>query len=226
MSGKDAQDPAAIKAAASSAVESPSEPPKSDDTVDASGEQNSAARASAWIEPADRVEFDLDFEMTNQDGTTVSLKNWLGSPAAVSFIYTRCPDPKMCPLITARMAGLQQDLATAGLSDQVKLALISYDPVFDTPGRLKQYGEDRGMKFSANAMALQPNPDRFRELLHEFQIGVNYQADGSIGHFIELLLIDHQGRFVRDYQGQVWDNATVMADIQKLVEEQAATLAQ
>ena len=66
---------------------------------------------------------------------------------------------------------------------------------------------------------LRPEPDEFRSLLHEFQIGVQYHPDGSIGHFIELLLIDHQGRFVRDYQGDIWDNAAVLADLARLVDE-------
>jgi len=117
------------------------------------------------------------------------------------------------------MANLQRDLEEAGLSEKVKLALITYDPVYDTPGRLKAYGADRGLRFT-NAVMLRPGVEQFRQLLHEFQIGVDYRADGSIGHFIELLLIDHAGRFVRDYQGQVWDNVAVLDDLKKLVAQQ------
>lgn len=178
-----------------------------------------AARASQWIEPGDREAFDLDYDMTDQDGRAMNLGDLAGVPIAMSFIFTRCPTPQMCPLITVTMANLQRDLEEAGLSEKVRLALITYDPVYDTPARLKAYGADRGLRFT-NAVMLRPGVEQFRQLLHEFQIGVDYRTDGSIGHFIELLLIDHRGRYVRDYQGQVWDNAVVLNDLKRLVAEQ------
>jgi protein SCO1/2 len=117
------------------------------------------------------------------------------------------------------MANLQRDLEEVELSDKVRLVLITYDPVYDTPARLKAYGADRGLEFT-NAVMLRPGFYQFRQLLNEFQVGVDYRADGSIGHFIELLLIDHKGRFVRDYQGQVWDNPAVLDDLKRLLAEQ------
>ena len=186
------------------------------------GESNQSARASEWVKPADRQAFDLDYKMTDQDGNSLSLEDLKGKPIAMSFIFTRCPNPQMCPLIVTAMARLQNDLEQAGLADQVWLTLLSYDPVFDTPARLKRYGADRGLRFT-NAKMLRPDPNQFRELLHEFQIGVDYNADGSIGHFIELLVIDHKGRFVRDYQGDIWSNQRVLDDLKKLVAESGLT---
>ncbi len=195
----------------------PTPPPASDP----SPATPTPARASQWIEPDQRQPFDLDFAVTDQDGQSMSLSDLAGTPVAMSFIFTRCPQPKMCPLITTTMANLQQTLQDQGLAQQVKLVLLTYDPVYDTPQRLKQYGLDRGLDLaSGNALMLRPSVDTFRQLLLEFQIGVDYDPDGSIGHFIELLLIDHQGRFVRDYQGQVWDNTAVRADLQRLIAEQ------
>ena len=181
------------------------------------------ARAGQWLEPADRAAFDLDFNVTNQDGTSLNMSSLIGMPTVVSFIYTRCPDPKMCPLIVVTTANLQRDLKAAGLSGKVRLLLVSYDPMYDTPERLKAFGQDRGLVFGPHAMMLRPEVERFRELLHEFQLGVDYKPDGSIGHFIEMLVIDAQGRFVRDYQAQVWDNAAVLEDLKRLVAEQAVT---
>ena len=178
----------------------------------------STARASDWVEPEDRQAFDLDYVMTDQDGRQLKLSDWVATPVALTFIFTRCPNPKMCPLMTAAMAGLEQRIESAGLTGQVKLALMSFDPVFDTPERLKRYGTDRGLRFKSSVM-LRPEADSFRELLHEFQIGVTYNPDGSIGHFIELILIDAQGRFVRDYQGDIWDNDAVFDDLARLLAE-------
>ncbi len=180
------------------------------------------ARAGQWVEADDREAFDLEYDATNQGGVAISLTELAGRPTVMSFIFTRCPMPKMCPLITVRMAQLQQGLKEAGLDERVNLVLMTYDPVFDTPEPLERYGTDRGLVFNDRVMMLRPGVERFRELLHEFQVGVNYQSDGSISHFIELLLIDHEGRFVRDYQGQVWENTPVLDDLKRLVAQQQA----
>jgi len=179
------------------------------------------ARKSEWIASTNREPFDLDFKMINQDNQPLVLSDLVGRPLVLSFIFTRCPNPNLCPMITFSMASLQRDLKAAGLAQHVNLALLTYDPVYDTPEKLKRYAQDRGLGF-ANAMMLQPAVDRFPELLREFQIGVDYRSDGSIGHFIELLIIDHKGQFVRDYQGNLWDNASVLADLKRLVAEQHA----
>ena len=177
------------------------------------------ARVSEWLQPDQRLAFDLDYRMTDQDGVDLTLTDLADTPLAISFIFTRCPNPEMCPLITTTMAHLQDKLNQVGLDDKIKLLLITYDPTYDTPQRLKAYGMDRGLSFT-NAKMLRPNPDEFYNLLHEFQMGVNYNSDGSIGHFIELILVDRQGRFVRDYQGHLWDNTAVVDDLSRLVAEQ------
>ena len=168
--------------------------------------------------PEEREPFDLDFPVTDQEGRAMSLNDLAGTPVALTFIFTRCPSPKMCPLMTVAMAGLEKRVEAEGLTGQVRLVLLTYDPVFDTPERLKRYGKDRGLVFTS-AVMLRPEVESFRELLHEFQVGVTYNPDGSIGHFIELILIDAQGRFVRDYQGDIWDNDAVFADLKRLVAE-------
>ncbi len=208
-----ATQPSTQSTSVSAPAPAPGDPPNRDES-----EQH--ARAGQWLDPASREAFDLDFKMTDQDSRSMTLEALKGKPIAMSFIFTRCPNPEMCPLIVTTLAKLQRDLEEQGLGDQVWLALLSYDPVFDTPQRLKRYGQDRGLRFT-NAKMLRPDPDQFRELLHEFQIGVHYNPDGSIGHFIELLLIDRHGRFVRDYQGDIWDNAAVLEDLKTLAQEKA-----
>ncbi len=186
-----------------------------DDTDRAASGASGGWRAGPWLEPADRDVFYLDFAVTDQDGRELNLQDLVGKPIALTFIFTRCPSPDMCPLMTATMAGLQERVEQAGLSDRVRLVMMTYDPTYDTPARLKAYGAGRGLQFT-NALMLRPDPDRFRELIDELRIGVSYNADGSIGHFIELLLIDSDGRYVRDYQGAIWGNEAVLADLKRL----------
>jgi len=188
--------------------------------VPADGEVNASTfRASDWLDPAQRDEqYDLDWNMTDHEGRAVNLQSLVGRPVAVSFIYTRCPNPKMCPLTATRMADLERRLAEAGLSDKVQLWLISFDPTYDTPGRLKAFAQGRGVKFSSVRL-FRPQEKELEQLKFEFGVNAVRQADGSIAHYTDLFLIDRQGRFVRYYAGGGWDNTKVVIDLTRLAGE-------
>ena len=171
-----------------------------------------------WVVPDERHELYLDFTLTDQDGQRLKLSDFTGKPMAISFIFTRCPLPKMCPLITATMANLQRLTQKAKIDNDVQLLLISYDPGFDTPTRLKKYGTDHGILWT-NAKMLQPDETDTTELLHELDIGVIPQVNGTIGHFIELVLVDHKGRAARNSRDTIWNNHVVLSQLKNLISE-------
>jgi cytochrome oxidase Cu insertion factor (SCO1/SenC/PrrC family) len=188
------------------------------DKSDANAPEKPQATVGDWLEGDDRIELDLDFNLTNQDGDTVNLADLNGKPIAVTFFFTSCPNPNMCPLIVLTMAHLQRDLEKAGLTDDVHTLLISYDPTRDTPERMKKYGADRGFRFD-NGMMLRPGMDEYIDLLHALSISIQPLSDGTINHVRELLIIDADGRYVRDYHGEIWDNQMVLDDLRRLVAE-------
>ena len=51
-----------------------------------------------------------EFTLTNQDGKRLALKELRGKVLAITFIFASCADT--CPLLTAKMAGMQNALAT------------------------------------------------------------------------------------------------------------------
>lgn len=73
-----------------------------------------------------------DFALTNQNGQAVTLDTLRGKPWIADFIFTRCGGP--CPIMTAKMAGLQEKLPK-----EIKLVSFSVDPEFDRPEVLKAY---------------------------------------------------------------------------------------
>ena len=52
-----------------------------------------------------------DVPMINQEGKTVRFSQFKGKLVLLTFIYTRCPFPDYCPLITRHFASIQQELA-------------------------------------------------------------------------------------------------------------------
>jgi len=49
-----------------------------------------------------------DFTLTDQDGRAATLSAFSGKLVAVDFIYTRCPLPNVCPMLSANFARLQK----------------------------------------------------------------------------------------------------------------------
>src|SRR5262245_63814707 len=70
------------------------------------------------------------FSLTAQDGRRLSLNELHGKVVVVTFIYTSCADA--CPLLTAKMAALQDDLGNE-FGPKIFFLSITVDPERDTP---------------------------------------------------------------------------------------------
>ena len=82
-----------------------------------------------------------DFRLRNQDGRTIALNQFRGQDLLITFIYTRCPLPNFCPLVTHNFAVINRELsADPAVYRKTHLLCISFDPEHDTPARLRAYG--------------------------------------------------------------------------------------
>ena len=83
-----------------------------------------------------------DFSLIQRDGRQVTLADLRGKVWIANFIYTHCTDT--CPLQSAQMARLQEELKT---EPDFRLVSITVDPEQDTPETLSEYatrfGADR-----------------------------------------------------------------------------------
>jgi protein SCO1/2 len=75
-----------------------------------------------------------DFSLTDGDGHPFRLRSLRGRPAIIFFGYTHCPDT--CPTVLARLA---RAVHSAGLANDIRVALITVDPQRDSPAVLKKY---------------------------------------------------------------------------------------
>src|SRR3989304_1571056 len=79
-----------------------------------------------------------DFTLINQDGAGVSLRQFRGRLVILTFIYTHCPD--ICPLTTAKLVRVQNELKKRGwFGKKVVLLSMTFDPKRDTPAVMKAY---------------------------------------------------------------------------------------
>ena len=82
-----------------------------------------------------------DFVLTDQFGDQFSLADARGRVAALSFLFTNCPD--VCPVVTTQLKRLYDDLGED--ADSVAFVTVSVDPERDDPQAAMRYLERWGV---------------------------------------------------------------------------------
>jgi protein SCO1/2 len=160
-----------------------------------------------------------DFELRNQDGREIHLDQFRGKSLLITFIYTRCPFPNFCPLVTHNFAEIDKQLAAKpGLYAKTHLLSVSIDPDNDTPARLRAYGTAYIGSSSKSAFAhwdfAAPSKSALDEMARYFDVGVTRDGQDSITHTLSTTLIGPNGKVVGYYPGNEWTPAQVEADVE------------
>ena len=82
-----------------------------------------------------------NFTLRNQDNREIHIRDYRGKALLLTFIYTRCPVPDYCTLMSNNFAQIDRALGQdPELYEKTHLLSISIDPGYDTPEVLKSYG--------------------------------------------------------------------------------------
>lgn len=167
--------------------------------------------------PGDRVP---DFKLRNQDGREIHLGQFRGTALLLTFIYTRCPLPNFCPLVTHNFAVINNQLAAnPALYAKTHLLCVSFDPDHDTPARLRAYGaeyigSDAQSAFAHWDFAVPAKPELI-EMAKYFDVGITHGADDTINHTLSTTLIGPHGKVEQFYPGNEWTPDQVLADVKR-----------
>jgi protein SCO1/2 len=134
---------------------------------------------------------------------------------AVTFIYTSCPD--VCPMLTDKMARVQDELG-ADFGSKIAFLSITVDPEHDTPEVLKEYAEVLDADLAGWSF-LTGTPAAVREVAHRYGVAVAPAADGQVDHTLLTTLVDRQGTMRVQYLGYRFDEEEFRHDLLDLVNE-------
>ena len=154
-----------------------------------------------------------DVPMVNQDGKTISFSQFKGMAVLLTFIYTSCPFPDFCPLLSSRFAAIQSELANNGNEYKyTHLISISLDPADDKPAVLREYGlkylNHDPAGFQHWDFASTTSAD-LQKLVAEF--GLDYSEDhGQISHSLNTILLAPDGTVAEMWPGNEWQTAEVV----------------
>jgi protein SCO1/2 len=165
-----------------------------------------------------------DFKLRNEDGRVIHLSQFRGKNLLITFIYTRCPLPNFCPLVTHNFAVIHQQLSSdPATRGRTHLLSVSFDPEHDTPDRLKAYGEeyvgsDAKTAFEHWDFAV-PEKPVLTEMAKFFDVGMTDATDGTITHTLSTTLIGRDGKVLKFYPGNEWTPQQVVADVKQSLGE-------
>jgi protein SCO1/2 len=149
------------------------------------------------------------FTLVDQDGKTVTDKDYSGKYLLVYFGYTSCPD--MCPTgLTSIGHALDQLGADA---DKVQAIFVTIDPVRDTPEKLKQYDAS----FHPKIVGLTGTAAQIAAAAKAYQAYYEKEDPGSddpdyvMDHSTLIYLMDPQGKLISTFDEEVDPAAVVKA---------------
>jgi len=154
-----------------------------------------------------------ELSLTTQDGQRLSLTELRGKVVAVTFIYASCTDT--CPLLTAKMAGLQAALG-ADFGPKVFFLSITVDPERDTPAVLQRYARAHGANLAGWAF-LTGTPVEIRQVARRYGIYYKKTPRGDVDHTFLTSLVDQSGTLRVQYLGVRFDPDELLRDLQTLV---------
>jgi len=167
---------------------------------------DAAAASVARLHEGDRLP---EMSLVDQDGLGMTGDDLAGHLTVVTFIFTRCPVPDYCPLMSRRFVQVQSALtADPSLPPDVRLLSITIDPAFDTAPVLKAY-----------AQALGADPARWRfaggDLAEVTRVArafsVYVERNGALlDHTLATALVDRSGRVATIWRGNGWKVAEVL----------------
>ncbi len=151
-----------------------------------------------------------DFSLINQNGRTITQKDYEGKIYIADFFFTTCPT--ICPIMTKNMARIQEMTKD---DDNVLLLSHSVTPVIDSVAQLKKYAIEKGVD-DAKWNLVTGDKKQIYGLARKSYLAVKTDGDGGpfdMIHTENFILVDKERRIRGFYDG------TKTGDIEKLMQD-------
>ena len=138
------------------------------------------------------------FSLTNQNGLTITEKDYMNKIYVADFFFTTCPS--ICPKMTENMGLIQENIKT---DNQVLLLSFSVTPEIDSVQQLKRYAIDKGV-IDSKWNLLTGDKKEIYELARKSYLAVKSNGDGGehdMIHTENFILVDPEKRIRGFYDG-------------------------
>jgi protein SCO1/2 len=158
-----------------------------------------------------------DCTLIDQAGRPLRLRDFRGKALTLTFIFTRCPMPDFCPLVSRRMKTVQQALSAKDLATNWNLLSITIDPEYDTPERMAAYATGLGADLKHWSFATGKVKD-IEALGGAFGLYVDRKAL-EIDHNMRTVVVDPDGRVRQIFTGNDWQDEELIDEMKRATAE-------
>ncbi len=179
------------------------------------------ASATTGISEAKEGDEVPDYVLVNQDGKDIRIHNYRGKALLMTFIYTRCPLPEYCTLMSNNFKEIDSQLEQQPeLYAKTHLLSISIDPEYDTPKVLRSYGAAHTERYSDETFAhwefASGTKDQVKGIAQFF--GLRYFAENDqIVHGLRTVIIGPDGKVFKVYRGNDWKPDELVSNLQTFI---------
>ena len=170
----------------------------------------------------------------DSDGSQQKLSRYVtGRVTLFSFIYTYCTDARGCPLAYATFHNLKKSVeGNPGMRDNVRFVSMSFDPQYDTPEAMRNYGgkdarDTRGLPWyfltSRTHSDLLPMLEGFGQDVSVASAQPDRQRIPLLRHMLKVFLIDARGQVREIYSPAFLQHDMIFNDIKTLLMEKGIT---
>jgi protein SCO1 len=139
-----------------------------------------------------------DFALTDQAGRQIHVAQFQGKVVALTFGYSRCPNPQYCFRLSNNLAHVESRLRARHKEDLV-LITIMIDPDHDQGKVLSQYAETWNADPEVWHFLTGPL-EQIRQVAAMFGMDF-WSSDGLLTHSLHTVIIDRQGRLAANIEG-------------------------
>ena len=163
-----------------------------------------------------------NFTLRNQDDREIRIRNYRGKALLLTFIYTRCPIPDYCTLMSNNFAEVDRSLGQdAGVYAKTHLLSISIDPEYDTAKVLRSYGAAHTGRYEKETFAhwefAAGTKDQVKDIAQYFGLTYFPEKDQII-HGLRTVIVTPDGKVAKIFKGNEWKPEEAVEALKKSLE--------
>jgi len=130
----------------------------------------------------------------------------------ISFIFTRCPIPNMCPAVVIKNGYLAKEFR---YNDKISFVMVSFDYIYDTPNILNDfYGQIVNGFDNWEVLSSVENISNLYTLSSELGCEFWGIEENNIGHNLRSALIGPKMELLKVWEGDDW----IAGDVKKYID--------
>lgn len=154
-----------------------------------------------------------NLELTDSEGRTVHLADYLGRPVLVSMVFTSCYH--VCPAITRHLASAVESAREALGEDRFQVLTIGFDTANDSPEAMRQFA--RAQKVDDPDWAFLSGDAATMKQLTANVGFVYFPSPRGFDHINQVTVVDGDGVIYRQVYGADFDLPWLVEPLKQLV---------